>query len=71
MHAAAQSLSFASAGAALNRYAAAALAQTTAADSLSLDSHELLRGQKAVEIKHNGAVYRLQTTKLGKLILTK
>lgn len=40
-------------------------------DAVSVDSHELLRGHKAVEIKHNGAVYRLQTTKLGKLILTK
>lgn len=72
MHAAAPSLmSSASAGAALQRYAASGLAHATVADGLSLDSHELLRGQKAVEIKHNGAVYRLQTTKLGKLILTK
>ena len=36
-----------------------------------LDSAELLNGQKAVDIEHNGAVYRLHTTKLGKLILTK
>jgi hemin uptake protein HemP len=36
-----------------------------------LDSDALLRGQKAVEINHNGATYKLQTTKLGKLILTK
>ncbi len=36
-----------------------------------LDSSELLNGQKVIEIKHNGAVYRLQATKLGKLILTK
>lgn len=36
-----------------------------------LDSAELLNGQKVIEIKHNGAVYRLQATKLGKLILTK
>ncbi len=36
-----------------------------------LDSTELLRGQKAVEISHNGATYRLQATRLGKLILTK
>jgi hemin uptake protein HemP len=36
-----------------------------------LDSYALLRGQKAVEISHNGATYKLQTTKLGKLILTK
>lgn len=46
-------------------------AQAGAADALAVDSHQLLRGHKAVEIKHNGAVYRLQTTKLGKLILTK
>ena len=36
-----------------------------------VDSAELLRGQKAVEISHNGATYRLQATRLGKLILTK
>ena len=36
-----------------------------------LTSHELLRGQKAVAITHNGALYRLQTTRQGKLILTK
>lgn len=36
-----------------------------------VESTDLLRGQKTVEIKHNGAVYRLQATKLGKLILTK
>ena len=27
--------------------------------------------QKVIEFKNNGAVYRLQATKLGKLILTK
>jgi hemin uptake protein HemP len=37
----------------------------------SLASSELLRGAKSVEISHNGAVYRLQATRLGKLILTK
>ena len=36
-----------------------------------LTSHEVLRGQKAVAITHNGALYRLQTTRQGKLILTK
>jgi hemin uptake protein HemP len=36
-----------------------------------VDSAELLQGQKAVQIQHNGSVYRLQATKLGKLILTK
>lgn len=39
--------------------------------SVSVDSRQLLQGQKAVAICHNGAVYRLQATKLGKLILTK
>ncbi|KQP35723.1 hypothetical protein ASF44_20630 [Pseudorhodoferax sp. Leaf274] len=57
--------------AALQRFAAAGMPQVSAADALAVDSHELLRGHKAVEIKHNGAIYRLQTTKLGKLILTK
>ncbi len=36
-----------------------------------LDSDEILRGQKTVEIRHNGSTYRLQATRLGKLILTK
>ena len=37
----------------------------------AVDSTALLQGQKAVAISHNGSVYRLQATKLGKLILTK
>lgn len=36
-----------------------------------LPSAQLLRGQKAVSIDHNGSLYRLQTTRQGKLILTK
>ena len=36
-----------------------------------MNSTEILRGQKAVEINHNGSTYRLQATRLGKLILTK
>ena len=36
-----------------------------------VDSADILRGQKTVEIKHNGSTYRLQATRLGKLILTK
>ena len=36
-----------------------------------LHSEEILRGQKAVEITHNGFTYHLQATRLGKLILTK
>lgn len=39
--------------------------------SPSLSSEALLRGQKAVTISHNGALYRLQSTRQGKLILTK
>jgi hemin uptake protein HemP len=34
-------------------------------------SDAILRGRKIVEIAHNGEVYRLQATRLGKLILTK
>lgn len=36
-----------------------------------LESTEILRGQKTIAIKHNGLTYRLQATRLGKLILTK
>jgi hemin uptake protein HemP len=36
-----------------------------------LPSEALLRGRRIVEIAHNGEVYRLQATRLGKLILTK
>ncbi|WP_404979339.1 hemin uptake protein HemP [Comamonas sp. BIGb0152] len=37
----------------------------------SVDSASLLAGHKTVQIAHNGSVYTLQATKLGKLILTK
>ncbi|MDH6168149.1 hemin uptake protein HemP [Variovorax boronicumulans] len=36
-----------------------------------VESTELLKGSKTVGIMHNGSLYRLQATKLGKLILTK
>ena len=36
-----------------------------------LDSQAVLQGRSSVVIEHNGAVYRLQTTRQGKLILTK
>ncbi|HZY19378.1 MAG TPA: hemin uptake protein HemP [Ramlibacter sp.] len=36
-----------------------------------VDSATLLQGGRCVEIRHNGEVYRLQATRLGKLILTK
>ena len=34
-------------------------------------SQALLQGQRTVTISHNGEIYRLQETRLGKLILTK
>lgn len=37
----------------------------------SVQSTALFKGQKTVVIEHNGTRYRLQSTKLGKLILTK
>lgn len=37
----------------------------------TVQSTELFQGKKSVAIEHNGAIYRLQMTKLGKLILTK
>ncbi len=37
----------------------------------TLDSHELLGEQAQVLIRHLGEIYRLQTTRQGKLILTK
>lgn len=36
-----------------------------------LDSQTLLLGRKEVLIAHGGVTYRLQTTRQGKLILTK
>ena len=36
-----------------------------------LNSKDLLQGERSVEIVHNGSVYRLYATRLGKLILTK
>lgn len=36
-----------------------------------ISSHDLLAGGIEVEIDHEGAIYRLRLTSLGKLILTK
>jgi len=36
-----------------------------------LHSRDLLGSRQAIDIEHNGQRYRLQTTKAGKLILTK
>ena len=47
------------------------VAATLSGAPASCSSSEILRGQKTVEINHNGSTYRLQATRLGKLILTK
>ena len=36
-----------------------------------VNSEALLQGGRTVQISHNGSIYRLQATRLGKLILTK
>ena len=52
--------------------ASTAVAPQPAAQRLPvIESETLLRGQRAIEISHKGVVYRLQATRLGKLILTK
>ena len=51
---------------------APAPAESTAAGLLrSINSATMLGTAKVVNILHNGSVYQLKTTKLGKLILTK
>ena len=65
------SLPPASAKYAASRLEAATTQSTASAPSGGMSSNEILRGQKAVEINHNGSTYRLQATRLGKLILTK
>lgn len=52
-------------------YKASRHSATPAESGPCLESGALLRGRKIVEISHNGATYRLQATRLGKLILTK
>ena len=37
----------------------------------AVNSRDLLQDHKSVTIAHNGNIYRLQATRLGKLILTK
>ncbi len=54
-----------------NASVAASSASAAIIPNQGLDSAQLLNGQKAVTIVHNGTPYRLQATKLGKLILTK
>ncbi len=52
--------------------AAALMHRPAQADQgLMVRSGDLLQGRNSIVIEHNGAVYRLQTTRQGKLILTK
>lgn len=60
--------------------AGVAAAESLAAQSASIrglvspapmSSASVLRGHRSVPIEHEGVIYRLQVTKLGKLILTK
>jgi hemin uptake protein HemP len=46
-------------------------AGTTASKPPLFDSDSLMQGQREILITHQGLTYRLQTTRLGKLILTK
>lgn len=41
------------------------------AENAAVHSTDLFKGQRTLAISHNGAVYRLQATRQGKLILTK
>lgn len=49
----------------------AAVETQAPAAELTLASDLLMRGRKVIQIQHNGALYQLRATKLGKLILTK
>jgi hemin uptake protein HemP len=44
---------------------------STTTGPLRVDSATLMGGQRVLEIMHLGEIYRLQTTRFGKLILTK
>ncbi len=45
--------------------------ETSAAPECIVDSATLFAGQKVLNIRHAGRIYRLQQTRQGKLILTK
>ena len=45
-------------------------ATAVAAQPLRLNSHDLLRQAKAIQIEHDGKIYELRVTRLNKLILT-
>lgn len=47
------------------------ISATPGAAMLTVASDLLLRGRRVIQIEHNGVLYQLRATKLGKLILTK
>lgn len=49
----------------------AALGAAPSQSVTAIHSATLLQGGKSITISHNGELYRLQTTRQGKLILTK
>jgi hemin uptake protein HemP len=49
----------------------AEVADSPASGLVQWSSHAIFAGAREVEIKHDGALYRLRQTSLGKLILTK
>lgn len=55
----------------VERAAAQAPAPAAPPDAACLNSEVLLQGHNSVAIVHRGAIYRLQATRQGKLILTK
>ncbi len=58
-------------GSSLNLPPARAAAAVATPAARPIDSRELMQGARIIEIAHEGTVYRLQATRLGKLILTK
>lgn len=50
---------------------AVSCATAAAEPAPQVHSTALLQGRNVVHIEHNGALYQLRTTRLGKLILTK
>lgn len=61
------------AGAAQSQPGRTAASATSAAlaEEAAVSSQQLLNGRRTLTIAHNGALYRLQATRQGKLILTK
>ena len=54
-----------------SRLPAVSCAVAAADPAPQVQSAALLQGRNVVHIEHNGALYQLRSTRLGKLILTK